>query len=328
MGGVLDQSEVDALLKGVVKGEVETESKVPSREEEEGIRPFDLLSQSKIIRGRMPTLDVLNERFAKAFRISLSSILHKTVDVSVSSTEFTKFGEFIKSLPVPTSLNIFKMDPLRGFSMMVVESKLVFAMIDYLFGGTGEKHVKVEGRDFTAIEQHIIHKVVKAGLANLQMSWKPVYEVDIQFVRSEVNPQFAAIVSDSEMIVLVTFEVEVEKSSGKVNLCLPYPTIEPIRGKLQSGFQSDTLGADDQWVKRLREEVDCVPVNITVEMGRAAIMMKDLMKLKTGDIMQLDTDMDKGSLVKVEGVPKFRGTPGIHKGSYGVKIKELFRARE
>ena len=323
MANVLDQNEVDALLKGVVKGEIETETNVPP--ENGASKTYDLTNQDRITRGRMPTLEIINERFARLFRVSLSSILRKTIDVSVVSTEMLKFGEFIKSLPVPTSLNVFKMDPLRGYAIIVVESKLVFAMIDSLFGGTGEKHVKVEGRDFSPIEQNVIKKVVLASLKDLEKAWKPVYQVGVSYVRTEVNPQFAAIVPPSEVVLFISIEVELEQANGVINLCLPYSTIEPIREKLHAGFQSDQLEVDKQWVKRFLEQMNGVLVGIEVEMGSTNIKGSDLLKLKVGDVIQLDDILEKGVTVKVEGIPKFKGDPGICMGNNGVKINRILK---
>lgn len=325
MSKVLDQSEVDALLKGVAKGEIETGTDVPCGEE--GVISYDLTNQDRIIRGRMPTLEIINERFARIFRVSLSSVLRKTVNISVESTEMIKFGEFIKSLLLPTSLNIFKMEPLRGSAIMVVESKLVFAIVDSLFGGTGETNVKVEGREFTPIEQNIIRKVVSAALVDIQRAWKPVFDVELGYVRTEVNPQFAAIVPPSEVIISIKIEVELENSTGLINLCIPYSTIEPIKAKLHTGFQSDQLEVDRHWVRRFKEQIEDVFVNISVEMGRAEIMGKDLLKLKVGDVIQLDNDVDNGMLLRVEGVPKFRGDAGEYRGNRGVKLRETIEVR-
>lgn len=325
MANILDQNEVDALLRGVVKGEVETESDVPSGES--STSSYDLTNQDRIIRGRMPTLEIINERFVRLFRVSLSSVLRKTVDVSVVSTEMIKFGEFIKSLPLPTSLNIFKMDPLRGFAVIVVESKLVFAIIDTLFGGTGERHAKVEGRDFSIIEQSFIKKIVDSSLSDLQKAWKAVYEVDIQYVRTEINPQFAAIVPPSEVVIFISIEVELEHASGLINICLPYSTVEPIRHKLNAGFQSDQMEVDKNWISRFRRQIDDIAVNMTVELGRTNITGKDLMKLKLDDVIQLDNSVYDGVVIDVEGLPKFKGQPGISKGNNGVKITKVAKLK-
>lgn len=321
MANVLDQNEVDALLKGVVKGEIETETDTPPEDGE--ANSYDLTNQDRITRGRMPTLEIINERFARLFRVSLSTILRKSVDVSVVSTEMLKFGEFIKNLPVPTSLNVFKMEPLRGYAILVVESRLVFAMIDSLFGGTGERHAKVEGRDFSPIEHNIIKKVVFASLKDMEQAWKPVYEVAVSYVRTEVNPQFAAIVPPSEVVLYISIEVELEQASGVINLCLPYSTIEPIREKLHAGFQSDQLEVDKHWVNRFIEQLHSVYVGLEVEMGTTHIKGSDLLNLKVGDVIPLDNSIEKGVVVSVEGIPKFIGNPGVCMGNNGVKISQI-----
>lgn len=321
MVNVLDQSEVDALLKGVVKGEIETETDEPV--DPGGVKQYDLTNQDRIIRGRMPTLEIINERFARIFRVSLSSVLRTTVDVSVVNIDMVKFGEFIKSLPVPTSLNIFKMEPLRGFAIAVVESKLVFAIVDAVFGGTGERHVKIEGRDFSAIEQNLIKKVVDAALADLERAWKPVLEVDVSYVRTEVNPQFAAIVPPSEVVISICIEVELEHASGRINICLPYSTVEPIKAKLHAGFQSDQLEVDQQWIQRVEQQLQDVTINLAVDYGTTQIKAKDLLQLKVGDVIQMKNGPDKGLAMSVEGIPKFIVDPGAHKGNAAVKIREI-----
>ncbi|MBI3581824.1 MAG: flagellar motor switch protein FliM, partial [Nitrospinae bacterium] len=208
MSQVLSQDEVDALLRGVSDGEIETEAEDVGGGS--GVVAYDLTSQERIIRGRMPTMDIINQRFSRLFRNSLSTALRKVLDVSAVSVDTIKFGEFIKSLPVPASLHIFRMPPLRGFALLVAESKMVFALVDTFFGGTGEAKMKIEGRDFTSIEQRIIKNVVLMALVDLQKAWAPVHPVEMVFVRSEVNPQFAAIVPPTDVVVVIVFEVEMD----------------------------------------------------------------------------------------------------------------------
>lgn len=321
MAQILSQEEVDALLRGVTDGEIETETE--EAVDESGIVSYDLTSQERIIRGRMPTLDIINQRFTRLFRNSLSSTLRKVLDVSTVSTDTVKFGEFIKSLPVPASLHIFKMEPLRGFALFIAESKLVFALVDTFFGGTGSVSMKIEGRDFTTIEQRMIKKVILMALEDLEKAWKPVHNVTISFVRSEVNPQFAAIVPPTDVVVVILFEIEMDQVSGTITVCLPYSTIEPIIGKLKAGFQSDQLEVDQLWIKRLRERMLEAQVEVVVELGKARITSKDLVNFKVGDIVQLDNDVTDELTVKVEGVPKFRGYPGTMKGSKAVQVSSI-----
>lgn len=321
MAQILSQEEVDALLRGVTDGEIETETE--EAVDESGIVSYDLTSQERIIRGRMPTLDIINQRFTRLFRNSLSSTLRKVLDVSTVSTDTVKFGEFIKSLPVPASLHIFKMEPLRGFALFIAESKLVFALVDTFFGGTGSVSMKIEGRDFTTIEQRMIKKVILMALEDLEKAWKPVHNVTISFVRSEVNPQFAAIVPPTDVVVVILFEIEMDQVSGTITVCLPYSTIEPIIGKLKAGFQSDQLEVDQLWIKRLRERMLEAQVEVVVELGKARITSKDLVNFKVGDIVQLDNDVTDELTVKVEGVPKFKGYPGTMKGSKAVQVSSI-----
>lgn len=321
MSQILSQEEVDALLRGVSDGEIETEA--DDLGDESGVVPYDLTSQERIIRGRMPTLDIINQRFSRLFRNSLSAALRKVLDVSAVSTDTVKFGEFIKSLPVPASLHIFRMAPLRGFALLVAESKMVFALVDSFFGGSGDAKMKIEGRDFTAIEQKIIKKVVLMMLQDLEKAWVPIHDVEMTFVRSEVNPQFAAIVPPTDVVVVILFEVEMDQVSGTITVCLPYSTIEPIIGKLKAGFQSDQLEMDLAWVRRLRERLDVAEVDVNVRLGETSITSQEFTELKEGTILQLDTDVSDELEVFVGGVEKFRGYPGVVRGNKAVKISQI-----
>lgn len=321
MSQVLSQEEVDSLLRGVSDGEIETEAEYVA--DESGIVPYDLTSQERIIRGRMPTLDIINQRFSRLFRNSLSSALRKTLDISAVSTDTVKFGEFVKSLPVPASLHIFKIDPLRGFALLVAESKLVFALVDTFFGGTGEAKMKIEGRDFTAIEQRMIKKVILMVLEDMEQAWKPVHNVNMSFVRSEVNPQFAAIVPPTDVVVVVMFEIELDQVNGTLTVCLPYSTIEPIIGKLRAGFQSDQLEVDQTWIRRLRHRLTESKVEVVTELGKATILGRDFIKLEVGDVIALENDADDEMIISVGGIQKFMGKPGVVKGNSAVKVTRL-----
>ena len=323
MSSVLSQNEVDALLKGISGGDFDMEGDDGDDFGDEEIIPYDLTSQDRIIRGRMPTLEIIHDRFVRMFRLTLSSALRKVVDISVRSTELIKFGEFLKTLPVPSSLNLFRMSPLRGNAIMVLETRLVFTLIDLFFGGTGELEVKAEGRDFSAIEQRMIRRVVISALEDLQASWRPVFPVQITYTRSEVNPQFVAIVPHSEVVVVVTFDVEMGRAPMSVTLCIPYSTIEPIRAKLNAGFQSDQNEVDTTWLNRFRTNLNSAKVEVAVELGKTDISVRDFLNLKSGDIISLDQEVDKPLSVTVEGITKFRGFQGAFKGRQALKISEL-----
>ncbi len=317
MSKILSQDEVDTLLRGLTGGEVESDSEI--LEDDSGIVAFDLSNQDRIIRGRMPVLEIINDRFARLATNAMANAMRKRVDVNPISIDMSKFGDFMRSLPVPTSINIFKLDPLRGNAILVVDSRLVFALVENFFGGAGSQP-KVEGRDFTPIEQAIISKVVKLALVNLEDAWRPVHEVHVELIRSEINPQFAAIVPPSDVVVVVTFEVELENAIGSMIACLPYATIEPIRSKLYASFQSERLEVDHAWISRFKERLLETPVEVLVRFGNTQLTGRQLLSLKKGDILLLDTDVEDLLLAEVQGVKKFWGIPGTVKSNKAFQV--------
>ena len=307
MSKILNQDEVDILLRGLSGGEIEAETDLV--EDDSGIVAFDLANQDRIIRGRMPVLEIINDRFSRLATNAMANAMRKRVDVNPISIDMSKFGDFMRSLPVPTSINIFKLDPLRGNAILVVDSRLVFALVENFFGGAGSQP-KIEGRDFTPIEQAIIARVVRIILANMEDAWRPVHEVHIELVRSEINPQFAAIVPPSDVVVVVTFEVELENAIGSMIACLPYATIEPIRSKLYASFPSERLEVDHAWIARFKERLLETPVEMVIRLGQSKITGRQLLTLKPGDILLLDTDVDDNLPAEVQGVLKYWGMPG------------------
>jgi flagellar motor switch protein FliM len=319
MEKILSQDEVDALLKGLSDGDIETTKE--SAAAQENIRAFDLANQDRIVRGRMPTLDIINDRFAKIHRVSLSGSLRRMLDINVCQAEMIKFGEFIRTLPVPTSLHILKIEPLRGHVLFMIESRLIFNLVDCFFGGSGKGSYKIEGRDFTSIEYRVIDKVVKQVLQDLEQAWQPVTAVSFNFVRSEVNPQFATIIPPTDVVIVVRYELEMDRMMGRMALVLPYSTIEPIRSKLYASFQSDQLEVDAEWILRLKKLLHDVPVELAVELGSTSIKGSELMNMEIGDVIVLDNDASRPLLVKVEGVQKLRATPGIYRGNLAFQVQ-------
>lgn len=321
MTKILSQEEVDALLKGLSGGTIETD-KIDSVDPNE-VTMYDLTNQDRIIRGRMPALEMTNERFARIFRASLSSLLRKVISISTISLETLKFGEFLKTLPVPTSLHIFRMDPLRGSAIMVIESRIIFTLVDVLCGGMGRESYRVEGREFTAIETNLIRKVVFNALTDLEKAWKALLEPKISYLRSEINPQFAQIVPLTDVVIVMNFEIEMEYSSGIMCICIPYSTLEPIREKLQGGFLSEQLEVDKEWSKRFAHGLLESKVDMMVELGRTEVELKKVIDMKIGDVIMLDRFATDPLPVFVEGVMKFRGHPGVYKGNHAVQITKL-----
>lgn len=323
MSEILTQEEVDSLLDGLSTGKVESETDVAP--EPEGIAAYDFASQEKVIRGRMPTFEVINERFAREVRNSLSMLLHTSVDISSESLDTLKFSEFGRSLPVPTSLHVFRMDPLRGHALLVLESQLVFNLIDTFFGGKGTGKAKVEGREFTTIEEVMVRKVVLSCLDDLEIAWSPVEPISTTLVRSEVNPQFATIVLPTDLVIVTRFEVELEQSAGKLVLCQPYSMIEPLRNKLSSGFQAEAEDVDYTWQKRLKEIITESDVAVSVELGRTEITGETLLTMKPGDVIPLGQDAELPLTAYIEGVAKMKGFAGVQRGFQAFRLTDKIK---
>ncbi len=315
---ILSQEEIDALLKGMENGEVSTVQEPLDRSD---IRLYDFTNQDRIIRGRMASLEVINDHFCRLFRNNLSNALRKTIDVNTKGIEMKKFGEFIKTLPLPSSLHVFRIDPLRGYSILSLEAKLVFTLLDVFFGGSGKTSYKVEGREFTTIESRLIQKIVTIAFSDLEKAWNLIHPVTFQHVRSEINPQFVSIVSPGDLVILIPFEVELEQFIGEVTLCIPYAVIEPIKSKLYAGYQSDQLGVDQAWISRFLERLQGAEVEVKVELGRSRVMVQDLLRWKQGDVITLNQDVSDPLTVEVEGIPKFIGRPGISRGNRAIQIE-------
>lgn len=320
MNQVLSQNEVDALLSAVSDSKVNTDEGGTEDMSSTGVVQYDLANQDRIIRGRLPTLDIIHDRFIRLFRVTLSNSLRKMANLSVNSTGPLKFSEFMNSLPLPSCLNILRLDPLRGAAIMVIESKLLYALVDSFFGGNDVPYTKIEGKDFTQIEIKIARRVVLSALDDLEKAWEPVYPLKIGYSRTEINPQFVAVVPPSDVVIATTFDVELEKVSGTIKIVIPYATLEPIKSKLSVGFQSEQLEVDYIWINRIKEQIMGAAVNVLVRLGEANVSVNDMINLQVGDIIQLDKDASSSLDIEVEGVPKFRCVPGILRGQRAVKI--------
>ncbi|GER94454.1 flagellar motor switch protein FliM [hot springs metagenome] len=319
MEDILSQEEVDALLKGIAEGAVETE-KV---EEVSGIKPYDFTGQEKIVRGRMPSLDIANERLARNFRLSLSAAIRRMVDVTNVTVNITKFYDFMRGVPFPSSINVFKMEPLRGFGLLVFDAPMIFSLIEFFFGGTGKGYYKPEGREFTPIEQKIIHKVVMMFFNDMEEAWKPIYPIVPTYVRSEMNPQFVTIVTPVDVVIKVEFVLEIEGKQCRAFLCIPYGTVEPIKEKLYSAFSADRDELDIKWLERLKERLKEIPVTVTGRLGDTRVTVQNVLDMKVSDVIILNRRVDEDIDILVEGIPKFKGRFGIYKGSYALKITKV-----
>jgi flagellar motor switch protein FliM len=326
MSQVLSQNEVDALLSAVSDGDIETET--DELDSSSDVIVYDLTSQDRIIRGRMPTLEIVYERFVRNFRMSLSQMLHKIATINVSSTDLLKFGEFMNTLPLPSCMNVLRFESLRGSAIMVVESKLAYALVDSFFGGTDRPYTKIEGKEFTQIEVSIVQKIVKAAIDDLEKAWAPVHRMDIAFSRTELNPQFVGIVPPGDVILATTFEVELENASGIVTLVIPYSTIEPIKEKLNTAFQTETMEVDNIFSQILEKQLNETAVNVLVELGQTSITVGDLVNLEVGDVLPLAQDSSGELTVQVEGIPKYKGVFGTCRGSNSIQVTSVIERKE
>jgi flagellar motor switch protein FliM len=312
---ILNQDEIDALLHGVDSGAVKTEAPVAPGE----ARSYDFSNQVRIVRGRMPTLEMINERFARLFRISLFNLLRRTPEVAVAPVKMLKFSEYVHSLHVPTNLNLIKIMPLRGTGLIVLDPKLVFTTVDNFFGGNG-RYAKIEGREFTATEQRIIHMLLKHIFADLKEAWSHVQRLDVEYINSEINPHFANIVSPTEIVVITSFHVELDGGGGDVHITMPYAMIEPLRELLDAGVASDRVEHDERWVSALKEEMEDADVELSTLLGRSKLTMRQLMDMKVGDV--LPCDFNGRATIMAEDVPIFRGKFGVSNGQQAVQIED------
>jgi flagellar motor switch protein FliM len=322
MEKILSQEEIDALLNGIEDGKVATAPEPQAAGAAAETAPYDFSSQDRTIRGRMPTLEVLNDFFARSLRNTLTLVLRKSLEISSQKLAMIKFGEFTKTLPLPCSIHVFKMPPLRGNGLLVLDPKLVFSFVDIFLGGTGRMNFRIEGRDFTAIESKLIMKVVNMIFSDLEKIWSSIHPVSFQYVRSEFNHQFAAIVPPTDLVLTLPFALEMEQISGLITLCIPYASLEPIKAKLHSGFQTEQLEMDHGWVRRLTDQLRTTEVEMVVELGRASVNAQSILQLKVGDVLPLEQDVLEPLVAKVQEVPKFLGKAGIYGSNKAFQVDE------
>jgi flagellar motor switch protein FliM len=316
---ILSQDEVDALLGGVDEGAIDTSAEDGDYDGE--ARSFDFNNQERIVRGRLPTLEMINERFARYFRISFFNMLRKSPEISVNGIEMVKFNEYIQTLFVPTSLSMIKMAPLRGTGLIMLDPKLVFILVDNFFGGDGTIHAKIEGREFTSTELRVIEKVVHICFEDLVKAWEPVMAVNFNYHNHEVNPHMATIVSPTEVVVVSNFHVELDGGGGDIHVVYPYSMIEPIRTLLDTGVQSDHGDIDERWAILLKEELMHARINMQALFVEKQLPVSDLINFKAGDIIPFD--LPEQVMILAEDMPIIRGQYGEHQGNAAVKVEEI-----
>lgn len=320
MQDLLSQDEIDALLHGVDDGDIGPEEEVDAA----GVKSYDLSSNDRIVRGRMPTLEMINERFARYTRISMFNFLRRSADVSSGGVQIMKFGEYIHTLYVPTSLNLVKMRPLRGTALFILDAKLVFKLVDNFFGGDG-RHAKIEGREFTPTEVRVVQLILTQVFTDMMEAWHPVLPVEFEYVGSEVNPAMANIVSPSEVVVVSTFHIELDGGVGDLHLTIPYSMIEPMREVLDAGTQTDHDEVDERWQQSMREDILDAKVEVHGTVVERDISLREVAKLKAGDVIPIE--MPEEFILEANGIPVFSGKLGISDDNLAVKIIDQLNHR-
>jgi flagellar motor switch protein FliM len=321
---LLSQDEIDALLHGV--DDVDEDETIEGSAKSGETSDYDFSSQDRLVRGRMPTLEMINERFARHMRISLFNMMRRTAEVSVNGIQMIKFGEYVHTLFVPTSLNMVRFRPLKGTALITMEARLVFILVDNFFGGDGRYHAKIEGREFTPTERRIVQMLLKTIFEDYKVAWSPVMDVSFEYLDSEVNPSMANIVSPTEVVVISSFHIELDGGGGDFHVVLPYAMLEPIRELLDAGLQADKEDTDMRWSKALRDEIMDVSVEISTKFIEVTLPLQKVMNLKAGDIIPID--MPEHITVLVEKLPSFRAQLGQSRNNLALKIESKIKRPE
>ena len=318
MDDILSQDEVDALLKGMGGGDVETEddSSVGG-----SAKAYDFTNQERIVRGRLPALDIINERFARGFQRHFNEMIMSSVEVTAGEVKIIKMIDYLRNLFVPTSLNIYRINPLNGVSLFTLDSKLIFTAVDIYFGGTGLLPFKIEGREYTPVEMSMVRSILDISAENLRKAWGPVMDIEIEYMHSEMNPKFAGIVDPTDMIIVSQINVRFEGVEGRVDIVMPYAMLEPIRDKLEEGMQNLQGESDNRWSRTLKEEAKNIEINLSVNLAELQMSMDDLMKMEKGDIIPLE--MPKQVTIKAEGIAFVHGQLGESNNKKAVKIEKI-----
>ena len=320
---ILSQDEVDALLQGITG---ESQKLEADDQPSQGVREYDLASQERIVRGRMPTMEIVNERFSRNLRVGLFNFIRRSPEISIGPVSVHKYSAFLRELAVPTNFNIVAVRPLRGNGLIVCEPTLVFGVIDTLYGGAGKFHTRIEGRDFSATEQRVINRMVEVITTEYEKAWKGIYPIQLEYQRSEMQPQFANIATPSEIVVSTSFQLEIGEITGAVHFCIPYATLEPIRDVLYSATQGDAIEVDRRWVRVLTREIQAAEVTLVAELARADATVEQLLAMKPGDFIELERQ--PRIRATIEGVPVFDCQYGTHNAKYAIRVEECLRGIE
>ncbi len=315
---ILSQSEVDALLNGSADEPASVET---AAEDPQGVYPCDLTNPPRTIRGRMPTLDIINDRFGRTLRTEINNLLRRNPEIDPQSPRVEKYGDFLSNLITPTNLNVVNLSTLSGMGLIVLEPALVFTTVDHLFGGDGRYHMRIEGRDFTPLEQRIIKRLLDIVTTEYERAWEPVHTMKFEYVRSEMHSQFVNILTASDLVVASTFNIEIGNVKGAIHICLPYAALEPLRDALTNPRPAGDTGPGERWVRLLTNNVQQAEVQLTAPLAQLRTPLAQLMKLKAGDVLPLD--MGQNIRAEIEGVPILECRFGTSNGRYALRVERI-----
>ena len=315
---ILSQDEVDALLRGISDESDSLASDAPAAD---GVKPYDFGSQDRMVGARMPNLEIVNERFARNLRSGLFEVVQKHAEITVGDVKVQRYDAFLRDIAVPANLNIVSLRPLRGSGLVVCDPNVVFAAVDALFGGSGKFRTRIEGRDFSAIEQRVIRRIVDVVTREYGRAWDGIYPLTLAWERSEMLPQFATIATPNELVVTTVFSMELGETSGHIALCIPYASLEPIRSLIHASSQGKGGNADDRWLDLVKCQLQEAELEIVAELAHAPTTVEQLLAMAPGDFIAFD--MPRGIEATVAGVPVLACHYGTSNGRYALKIDQL-----
>jgi flagellar motor switch protein FliM len=316
---VLSQDEVDDLLRGVTGGTVD-QTAATSAPAQSGLPAYDLGAPDRVVRSRMHTLEVINERFARGLRGALLNFMRRSPDISVGPIQIQQYGEFVRHLPVPANINMLHMKPLRGTALFVFDPKLVFLVVDNLFGSDGRYHVRVEGRDFTRTEQRIIKRLLDLSLQCYGDAWKPVFPLDFDYVRAEMHGKLANIVAANEVVVNTTLQIEFGPVGGFLHICIPYSMIEPIRNQLSNPIQ-DEVEVDKRWVTQMSRQMQSADVELVANFVQMTSTIGKVLAMEVGDVLPIE--LPTTVTANVDGIPVMDCTFGTSNDRYALRVQHM-----
>ena len=330
MEQLLSQEEIDALLKGISGGDVETangaESEAVAVAPERGkVQVVDFAKYTKGKAERLSALEFIADRLSKFLRSALTLFLEREVEMNITPTQYTEYGEFIKTLPLPTNMNIVTTDNLKGFFMVIFDAKLIFCVLETVFGSTTISVPKIEGREFTKIEFNIIRKLVDLVSVEMEKAWEPVYEIRCRYSRSEINPNYITMVSPEETVVVLELSLEIADVVSWMKICVPYGILETIKGYLVSTPSREDMDMRARWFQSLEKSVSEVPLELRAVLGKKKLSLQEFLKIKKDTVILTDTAMNEPIDVTIMNAKKVKGKMGVFRGNKAIRVEKILR---